>query len=105
MPRATRGSWEGLSPPETLLQRSAYLDACVSFITRESPPSSDTPKTNSVTHVVCAAGAPRLLYNDNELSIPVRRQCSFCEREGTRLILANPFSERCQMLLCSECAL
>jgi hypothetical protein len=102
MPKSSE--WEKLPKPQTLQQRSAYLDACVQWLVRDEPVKTPTVLVGSMSHIQVSTYSDNILHNDEDLNLPVRRKCGLCDREGSHVMLANPFSLRCQMFLCGVCA-
>lgn len=96
--------WHAFPVPKTLQQKNAYLDACVQWIVRDAVNTHVESYLGSVSSVVVDASAPSLLHDDNEFNVPVQRTCAHCPRAGSHVLLANPFSIQCQLVLCDACA-
>lgn len=104
-------SWKGgaaASSPQTPLQRGTFIDECAEWLVHE-PGEVDTPRLLTRTSVEeidyrCdPLEKEGFAYTHSELASKVRGRCSFCAKLSSHMILANPFSQRCFILLCSQC--
>ena len=109
MPRAQKtDNWKDIPPPQTGLQKGHFINACVTWLVHE--PDGDTePDDFEQTSVLRQSNEPTqtsssFAYTQTELNAISVGVCSFCEeRPSTTFVTANPFSQRCYVLLCSQC--
>ena len=125
-------SWDEMSAPQTPIQRVAYIDACTRwfvegavdklecFVERTTAPayyrskktivnSSSSSLSSSIPPSFSSAPpppppAPELHFHTlSELRALPRYACAFCDAEPTSTVLANPFAQRCVVLVCERC--
>lgn len=108
MPRArpADASWRALPPPTTALQRGAFIDGCVSWLVRETAPAVDEEEwvRTHVEHSAAPARGDTFIYTRSELCARTVGVCALCRAPSARVVLANPFSQRCYILECTDCA-
>lgn len=104
MPKNKSGvPWRDSPVPQTPLQREVFMDACVSWMVHE-PDDEAMPNMEKTSVENSSFGRKRnFVSTHSELNTTTNRKCSFCDNPSTNLIFANPFAQRCYILLCVSC--
>ena len=109
MPRIVRNgdTWQTCPPPQTAVQRHAFLDLCVDFLARDV--SDETcvafaPRT-SAAGVSALTRPDRIAHTRAELRLEFVRACALCGStdRATRPVVANPYARRHLVLVCETC--
>jgi hypothetical protein len=103
----TEPSWRECTPPQTPLQRGNFIDMCTTWLVHE-PEDDDAHNSNilgrtSVDDIHDDISKRAFVYTRSELNARMKGKCSFCDNSSSHLVLANPFSQRCYILLCMSC--
>lgn len=91
------------TPPTTPLQRATFLDVCVNWLVHEPSDPVSYKELRNVPFDDGTDSASSMVYTDADLQVLTTRQCSVCGTETSRVLLANPFSQRCHLLFCGHC--
>lgn len=108
-PRARTDDWTSLEKPTTPLQRGAFLDACTAWLVAEPAWTDDAVEV--LEHCTVPAMRPPRRHGGDVLAIthaevfPLDdRACAFCGGNvDLRAIEANPFTQRCVVVVCVAC--
>jgi len=99
-------SWADVPAPHTALQRGAFVDLCTHWFictnTRTVPQLVERTIVNHTDAV--AIRASKTYYNQSEVDMQQRKTCFFCCNASVKHVLANPFAQRCYIVLCADCA-
>jgi hypothetical protein len=104
-------NWFDAPPPQTLLQRCAFLDQCTKWFGREpdeGPPESFEEDMRTLPPEVARsrAGHHQTCFTESETRyLDGIRQCIVCgATKGVGVVLANPFAIRSYVGMCARCA-
>lgn len=109
-------TWNEACPPQTLMQRGAYLDLCSRTIVSEpdtitNPTSvfdadqrSTPPDPLPSLQETPSAATSQMTFTNAETLYVQNRMCVICESvEDVGTVLANPFAIRCYVGVCKAC--
>jgi hypothetical protein len=101
-------TWQTAPPPQTPLQRSAFLDMCVQWLIREpdGPVEDDAlvPRTTWDGPTTPEAGSSHDGFGLRKSEVPEVRQCAMCGGDDAlRTVTANPFAHRYCIVVCATC--
>lgn len=109
MPKHRNDTWSTCPPPQTPLQRAAFLDLCTDWLVRE-------PQSSTVAHLYPPTeyenAAPSVTIHPNvftpltraELRLQTRRTCTFCRSDSNTVpLVANSFAQRYLTIMCNDC--
>lgn len=122
MPRARTDDWQAHPPPQTPLQRNAFLDVCTEWLIRPPKPEDDDVSyedfsTPAVTSFVAPSTAPAapppdgmgvtvVAYTRGEFRTRASHaMCALCGNPADRTVVGNPFAQRHLVAVCSTHAL
>lgn len=115
MPRPRAESWLSQTPPQTPLQRIAYLDTCTKWLVCE-PDDADEHALCAPTKyigpkppaVAPAAGAPRAIatsLSGVHVMSSAQKTCAMCGSAGAMgIVCVNPYAQQSVVLLCGSCS-
>jgi hypothetical protein len=97
-------TWREWSTPQTPLERGNFIDACTSWLVHEPDDEEEESQILETTSVDVVKNVNRqqLVYTHLEINAGFKRICSLCENPSSHLILANPYSQRCYIVLCAS---
>ena len=114
MPKASKDeSWNTQPPPSTALQRGAFIDRCMEWLTKQSPPSDGVHVAEKTvfdafsrseyaspgeTQLSASIGVSR-----SEISLYHFKQCAFCESVNGRGLAVNPYANKDIVVVCKRC--
>lgn len=102
-------TWQTCTPPQTPLQQCVFLDMCTKWLVQEPSLGNKTAErletrtcwSDPATHT---ADESLMVRTHSELRTQRLQTCAFCKATtGVRPIVANPFAQRCFILLCEGC--
>ena len=115
MPRPRAESWLSHTPPQTPLQRIAYLDTCTKWLVCE-PDDAGGDALCALTRYIGpepptvdpAAGATRAIatsLSDVHVMPSARKTCAMCGSTGAvDIVCVNPYAQQPVVLLCAKCS-
>ena len=105
MPKAAPIAWQTAAAPQTPLQRSAFMDACVEWLVT-SQPTDDvarlTPRTAAVDTSIPVAHTHAWGDTRSGAHMGVR-PCAFCGHSCRASTLGNPFAGAPWVFVCRSC--
>ena len=112
MPRSKGevSSWKSIPPPQTPFQRGSFIDVCTKWLVHEP---KEVEKRATFLPSLLEGDVPflstkkdsRFVFTPTEVNSLPERRCLVCGFATETLILANPFAQRCYILLCQNCDL
>lgn len=91
--------------PKTQMQRNAFLDTCVNWLTMEpADPCENETLTPTFTQTVETEVWENKAFTLSEHNIQSQRVCTICtSNTQTQALTANPFAQRYIIYVCSKC--
>lgn len=103
--RSELTTWLKTERPQTPLQKGNYIDVCTRYLVDkpDEEESSSEKMSTSVDPIDMRPKEQLFVYTESELNVIETDTCAFCDAPWCRMVVANPFSQRCYMLLCARC--
>jgi hypothetical protein len=101
--------WSDVAPPQTALQRGAFVDVCTNWFAHTPPPPPSSTATRRFERTLLdydgiVTRASTAYYDQSELDTRQQQMiCHFCSEKCVHTILANPFAQQCYVVACTKC--
>ena len=106
MPKPRAESWRTCPPPQTPLQRGAFLDLCTAWLLQEPAAAEAAPRLTPASACAFAlpdVGGEAIARTRAEMRAMGSRACAFCGGPEGKAVVANPWAQRHLTLVCETC--